>query len=126
MTQKYPTYKYPKAAELRELYGVLIEQIGYKSNFVTPNKIYENYYMDEQKIETCLTIFEELGLLSRNGKGIKLLPAEKKKLDDSKVFSEGEKLKQLKQETLNSYDFQLEQSVEQIWEKITENTGITE
>ena len=125
LTQKYPTYKYPKRGELKELYVALKEQIGFKEIFVPPNKVYENANMEEQKFETCFNIFDELGLLKRNGKGIKLLQAEKKKLEDSKVFSEGEKLKQQKQETLNSYDFQLEQSVEQIWEKITENKHMT-
>lgn len=125
LTQKFPIYKYPKdSEELRVLYTVLKEQIGFKKNFVTQEKVREICYMEEQKLETCFTIFEELGLLRRNEKGIKLLEiekkTEKKKLEDSEVFCQGEKLKQLKQDTLEFYDFQLGQSVEQVWKKITE------
>ncbi len=120
ITQKYPTHKYPKRAELEALYKDLKHFIGIDNKYITPKKAYEKFDMDELKMQTSFAIFEELGLLIRNEKGLKLLASEGKKLEDSKVFCKGEKLRPQKQEILEFYDYQLEQTVVEFWNVINE------
>ena len=120
LTQKYPIHKYPTSEELRELYMGLKDLDGIKYNYVDTKNVYEDFDMLELKFETCCTILEELGLLRKSEKGIKLLPPEKRNLEDSDTFSEGENIKHLERGLLEFYYFQYNQTVEQIWEKIVE------
>jgi predicted nucleic acid-binding Zn-ribbon protein len=114
---KLLTQEYPDKEALREFYKDLKNLIGINENFVDSENICEKLEVGELKFETCCAIFEELRLLERNEEGIKLLQSEKKELEESKLFCDGEKRKQKIKE---SHDFQLEQSVGQIWEEIVE------
>ncbi len=121
LTQEYPTHKYPKRMELEDLYNVLKELIGINDEYITPKEVYEKISMDELKMQTSFAIFEELGLLERNVAGIKLLETKEKKLEESKVFCKGDNFRLQKQEVLEFYDTQLNQTVVEFWEVINEN-----
>lgn len=121
LTQEYPTHKYPIKAELKSLYSDLRDRIGINNKYITPKDVYEEIIMDELKIQTSFAIFEELGLLTQNAVGIQLLEAKGKKLEESKIFCEGENLRLQKKEMLEFYDNQLDQTVAEFWEVIEEN-----
>ena len=76
-------------------------------------------------IETGLTIFEELVLLERRTESgrhyVKLLLNRKSNLDRSKTFLKCEWLKQASQDFLK---FQLQENIQQIWERIKDECGI--
>ncbi|MCY3627951.1 MAG: hypothetical protein OXG88_09950, partial [Gammaproteobacteria bacterium] len=109
--------KYPDREVLKNLYRALEGFIGVNRHFVKPENLYskldiERLEITELGIETGLAIFEEVGALERNNDGIKLLPFSGRK---SKIHRKGEALKDEIEEIRS---FQLEQSVEKIWEEI--------
>ena len=113
--------KYPDREVLEKLYPELRNLAETNGNFIQTENLYNKLDIAKLWIETGLTIFEELQLLEQNGEGIKLLPPAGKKLDESKIYRRGE---ELKKETAAFQTFQLEHSIEQIWEGILEKLGV--
>lgn len=109
------TQKYPNRETLEKLYTELRKLAKTNGSFIKPEDIYNELDIAKLGIETGLAIFEELRLLERNENGIKLLSPSGEKLDNSKIHDKGEKLKQGIAEV---HAFQLEQSIEKIWEEI--------
>ena len=114
------TDKYPDRETLNNLYSVLKECIEINGDFIKPENIYRQLDMvrlgiTEMGIETGLAIFEEVGALELNRDGIKLLPSSGRK---SKIHQKGV---ELKDGMIEVRAFQLEQSIGQIWEKISPN-----
>ena len=107
--------KYPDREALEKLYPELRKLAGTNGNFINTGSLYSKLDMAKLGIETGLAIFEELQLIERNDEGIKLLPPAGKKLDASGIYCRGE---ELKKGTEDFRDFQLERSVEQIWEEV--------
>ncbi len=110
--------KYPEREMLEKLYTESKKLAEANSNFIESEKVYNELNMAKLGIETGLTIFEELRLIDRNEDCIQFLPPSGRKLDESKIYDRGEKLKQ---EVTEIHAFQLEQPIEKIWEKITLN-----
>ena len=79
----------------------------------------------ERAVITGLTIFEELAFLERKTESgqqsVKLLPYRKSDLDKSKIYLKCEWLKQKSQEFLK---FQLDENIQQIWERVKDECGI--
>lgn len=107
--------KYPDRKALEKLYPELRKLAGTSGNFIKTERLYGELDMEKYGIETGLAIFEELQLLERNDEGVKFLPPAGKKLDESRIYCRGE---ELKKRTADFRDFQLECSVEKIWEEI--------
>ena len=115
------TQKYPDREVLEQLYPELRKLAETNDNFIKTENLYSKLDIAKLWIETGLAIFEELQLLERNEEGIKLLPPAGKKLDESEIYRSGE---ELKKETVAFQTFQLEHSIEQIWEGILEKLGV--
>ena len=113
--------KYPDREVLEKLYPELRKLAGTNGNFIKAESLYSKLDIAKLWIETGLAIFEELQLLERNEDGIKLLPPAGKKLDESEIYCSGE---ELKKETAAFQTFQLEHSIEQIWEGILEKLNV--
>ena len=113
--------KYPDREVLEKLYPELRNLAETNGNFIQTENLYNKLDIAKLWIETGLAIFEELQLLEQNGEGIKLLPPAGKKLDESEIYRRGE---ELKKETAAFQTFQLEHSIEQIWEGILEKLGV--
>ncbi|MCY4552991.1 MAG: hypothetical protein OXC79_04910 [Candidatus Poribacteria bacterium] len=107
--------KYPNRKTLEKLYPELRKLAGTNGDFIRPENVYNELDIAKPGIETGLAIFEELQLLERNGEGIKLLPPAGNKLGESQIYRRGEKLKK---ETVDFQAFQLERSIDQIWEEM--------
>ena len=107
--------RYPDREVLEKLYPELRKRAETNDNFITTENLYSELDLAKLGIKTGLAIFEELQLLERNGDGIKLLPPVGKKLDESEIYRRGENLKK---EMADFQTFQLEHSIEQIWEEI--------
>ena len=107
--------KYPAEERLKNLYRELESFVGVNGNFINLENLYSKLDIERLSIETGISIFEELQLLERNEESIKLLAPTGKKLDESEIYNRGEKLKE---ETADFRAFQLEHSIEQIWEEI--------
>ncbi len=109
--------KYPDRETLMNLRKALEGCIGVNGDFIKPKNLYSKLDITgmgitELGIETGLAIFEEVGALERNEDGIKLLPFSGRK---SKIHYRGE---ELKRGIAEIHSFQLEQSIEEIWEEI--------
>ena len=115
------TQKYPDREVLEKLYPKLTNLVETNGNFIEVENLYSELDIAKLGIETGLAIFEELQLIERNSGSIKLLPPVGKKLDESEIYCRGEKLKK---ETEDFKTFQLEHSIEQIWEKMLEELKI--
>lgn len=115
------TRKYPTDEVLRNLYKELKDLVGIDGDFFHPEDLYSKLNVEKLGIETGFDIFEELHLLERNKDGIKLLPPSGKKLDESKIYDRGEKLKHGIAEVCA---FQLELSLEEIWEEILKKINV--
>ena len=113
--------KYPDRDTLEKLYPELRKLAETDGDFISSENVYNALGIAKPSIETGLAIFEELKLLERNDEGIKLLPPTGKKLDESRIYCRGEALKK---GTEDFRDFQLECSVEKIWEKILEKLDV--
>jgi hypothetical protein len=113
--------KYPDRHTLEKLYTELKDHIEVSENFVKPEKYYNEVGVVKQEFETSFAIFAELRLLERNEEGIKLLHPSGKKLEESKIYCIGEKLKKEIEHFDNS---QLTQSIEQIWDNILVNVNV--
>ncbi len=107
--------KYPDRKALEKLYPELRKLAETNGDFLRLEIVYNELDLAKPAIETGLAIFEELQLLERNDEGVKLLPPAGKKLDESRIYCRGE---ELKKRTADFRDFQLECSVEKIWEEI--------
>ena len=119
--------KYPDAEALGELYRELRKLVETDSDFIKAGNVYdENIYsklgMAKLGVETGLAIFEELQFLEQNKNGVKFLPdPEKRGLDESKIHCSGE---ELRQGIVEVQAFQLEQSIEQIWEALLKELNV--
>ena len=111
------TQKYPDKEALRGSYKKLQELAKANGGFVKLEEVCNALDMVELGIETGLTIFEELGFLERDGKGIitLFLSPMQRELEESGTYCGGE---ELKEETADFRTFQLEYSIEKIWKKI--------
>ena len=113
--------KYPDREVLEKMYPELRKLAETNGNFIKIENLYSKLDIAKLSIETGLAIFEELQLLARNGENIKLLPPTGKKLDESEAYRRGE---ELKKEASDFRTFQLEHSIEQIWEAILEKLNV--
>ena len=105
------------------LHEALKGLVGVDGDFVNPENLCGQLNIVELEItelgiETGLAIFEEVGALERNTEGIKPLPFSGRR---SEIYHRGE---ELKKETADFRDFQLEHSVEQICGKILEKLNV--
>lgn len=107
--------KYPNREALAEMYRELRKLPGANGDFIKTENAYSELDMEKPSIETGLAIFAELQLLEQNGEIIKFLPSVHTDLNKSTIHCRGEKLKA---ETEDFQAFQLERSIEQIWEEI--------
>ncbi len=117
------TQKYPDKEALRESYRELKKLAKANGGCVNLEEIYNALDMVGLEIETGLVIFEELGFLERDGKGILtlFLSPIPRELEESDTYCRGV---ELKKETAEFRTFQLECSVEQIWGEILERLNI--
>ena len=109
------TQKYPDREVLVKMYRELERLAGVNGDFIKTENIYSELDIEKPSIETGLAIFAELQLLERNGEIIKFLPNVNTDLNKSTIHCRGEKLKK---ETADFQAFQLERSIEQIWEEM--------
>lgn len=117
------TQQYPDKEALRGTYRELKSLAKANGGFVKLEKFYKDLDMVELGIETGLAIFEELGFLERDGEG-NITPALSpmpRELDESEIYRRGENLKE---KTADFRTFQLEHSIEQIWEKMLEALNV--
>ncbi|MDE0086290.1 MAG: hypothetical protein OXU23_11290 [Candidatus Poribacteria bacterium] len=113
---------FPDREALIKLYREMRKLKDTKDGFVDMDNVNNELDIAKVGIETGLTIFEELGFIERNKEGIKLLlDVATKELNKSETYFKGEKLKR---EITEFQAFQLEHSIEQIWEKILENVSV--
>ncbi len=121
------TEKYPNEEALRKLYQKFRNCTAIEEKFINLENLYSELCKDNELgmtklgIETGFSIFRELGFLEQNEEGIRRLSTNPRKLEESKIYSRGEKLKK---EITNSPAFQYEHSIEQIWEGILEKLNI--
>lgn len=118
--------KYPKDELLRKLYQKIrnLTPIGKPINVEElHSELCKENELDIAKLgfETGIVIFEELGLLKRNGETIERIGDVRTELNKSKTYCVGA---ELNKEIENSPSFQLEHSIEQIWEKMLEALNV--
>ena len=113
--------KYPHREALVEMYRELRKLAGANGDFIKIENAYSELDIEKPSIETGLAIFAELQLLERNGEVIKFLPGVNTDLNKSTIHRRGEKLKK---ETADFRVFQLERSIEQIWEETLAKLGV--
>ena len=114
--------KYPDREMLVETYRELKKLAEANEDFIKTENVHSKLDIGKPSIETGLAVFEELQLLKQNGESIKLLPDVRADLDQSEIYRRGEKLKK---KTADFRAFQLEHSIEQIWEEILEKLDIS-
>ena len=117
------TQKYPDKEALRESYRELKKLAKANGGCVNLEEVYNALDIVGLEIETGLVIFEELGFLERDGKGILtlFLSPIPRELEESDTYCRGV---ELKKETAEFRAFQLECSIEQIWGEILERLNI--
>ena len=113
--------KYPDRKTLEKFYPELRKLAETNGDLIRPESLYSELDIAKLSIETGLAIFEELQLLERSDEDVKLLPPAGKKLDESSIYCRGE---ELKKETADFRVFQLERSIEQIWETLLKELNI--
>ena len=119
--------KYPNEETLRQLYQKFRDRTPINTEFINPDNLYNQLCKENELditnlgIETGFSIFEELGFLEKNEEGIRRLSTPPRKLEESKIYCRGKKLKE---EIANSPAFQHEHSIKQIWEKMLEELNI--
>ncbi|MDE0423784.1 MAG: hypothetical protein OXN25_02820 [Candidatus Poribacteria bacterium] len=111
----------PKDETIRELYKELQKLAEANDDFINYENIYDALNMKKLEVETGLVILEELQYLEQKKMGIKLLQSSGKQLEESVTYYNG---KRLREEAENSPAFQYEQSIEQIWESISEKVNV--
>ena len=122
--EKWLAQKYPDRETLINFRRALEGCVGVNGDFIKLKNLYSRLDITglgitELGIETGLAIFEEVGALERNGDDIKLLPFSRGR--KSKIHQKG---MELKDGIVEIRAFQLEQSIEQIWEEILEKVNI--
>ena len=119
--------KYPNEKTLRKLYQKFRDRTPINTEFINPDNLYNELCKENELditnlgVETGFSIFEELEFLEQNEEGIRRLSTPPRKLEESKIYCRGKKLKE---EIANSPAFQHEHSIEQIWEKMLEELNI--
>ena len=113
--------KYPDREILVKMYRELEKLAGANGDFIKTENAYSKLDMEKPSIETGLAIFAELQLLERNGEIIKFLPSVNTDLKKSTIHHRGE---QLKEEAADFQAFQLERSIEQIWEALLKELNV--
>ncbi len=114
--KQWLAHKHPDRKMLGHIYRNSIEKTN--GSFINQEDIYNRLNMASPGIETALAIFEELQLIEKNEHGITFLPGVGKKLEESKIYNSGEKLKH---EIEKVCTFQLDQPIEKIWDAISPN-----
>lgn len=125
-TQDFDSYsqeldeKYPEAERLRKLFQQLREHIKATDNTVKLEQLCQELNMSKIGVETGIAIFEELQFIERIDQEIKLIESNKKQLEDSKIYSDGIKLKG----NVDRDSYQLGMtSIETLWEKVLDTFG---
>lgn len=115
--------KYPDKEALRESYIELQKLANANGGFVKLQEVYNALDIVELGIETGLVIFEELGFLERDRNGIitLFLSPMRRELEESDTYRTGV---EVKKETADFHAFQLDHSIEQIWEKMLEALNV--
>ncbi|MYG06506.1 hypothetical protein F4167_07800 [Candidatus Poribacteria bacterium] len=106
---------------MEKFYPELRKLAETNDDFIKLKDLYSELDIAKLSIETGLAIFEELQLLERSDEDVKLLPPVGKKLDESSIYCRGE---ELKKGTADFRVFQLERSIEQIWEETLAKLGV--
>ncbi|MDE0317000.1 MAG: single-stranded-DNA-specific exonuclease RecJ [Candidatus Poribacteria bacterium] len=124
LLQEWLEQTYPDRKLLTVLYRKLQE--ASRTDFIDLEILIETLGSNSKRaIETGITIFEELALLERNTESgqhyIKLLPARESNLERSKTFL---KCQWLKQASQDFQKFQLDENIQQIWERIKDEFNI--
>jgi hypothetical protein len=118
--------RYPEEVILKELYKNLRDLININDTQEIPeDEVLNGTLGDPTTVEIGLTIFEELHFVERYEKAgerrIKLLPTKPRKLSRSGTYLEGEWIKQTCQ---YFSEFQLQQDIKKIWERVKDECGI--
>ncbi len=118
--------RYPEEVILKELYKNLRDLININDTQEIPeNEVLNGTLGDPTTVEIGLTIFEELYFVERYEKAgerrIKLLPTKPRKLSCSGTYLKGEWIKQTCQ---YFSEFQLQQDIKKIWERVKDECGI--
>lgn len=126
LLQEWLGQTYPDRKSLTVLYRKL--QGTAQTDFIDLDALINSLENNsERMIEFGLTIFEELALLERNTESgrhyVKLMPNRKNNLEKSKTFL---KCGWLKQESQDFLKFQLQENLQQIWERIKDECGISD
>ena len=119
--------KYPAKDALRHLYVNMRKVIQSNGVVGYPEaEMFNGELGAALTVHTGLTIFEELGYITRHGEPgqrlIKLLPAEKSDLSFSGTYLEGEWIKQTCPAFL---EFQLKENIESMWEIVEHESQVT-
>ena len=126
--QNWVAKKYPKKAELQQLYGGIrkVIQSNGADGYVEA-AILNGTLGAPSTIETGLTIFEELAFIERYQEAghrlVKLLPAQKSDLSRSPTYLRGEWIKQTSPAFV---EFQLKENIESMWERIEHECQIAD
>lgn len=113
--------KYPDRETLITIFNYVKEHGKTDGKPLNLEQLHQGLDIKQAMIETGIAIFEELQLIEIIDQEIKLLPSENKQLEDSKIYSEGLKLKE--KADPDSYQLGMD-SIENLWEKIHETLGV--
>lgn len=110
--------KYPDRATLETIYDFVKEHEKTNGKPVNLKQLCQGLDIKEIVIETGIAIFDELQFIEKHDQEVKLLKSNKKQLEDSKIYSEGIKLK----DKTNPDSYQIgKDSIKNIYEKISNN-----
>ena len=113
--------KYPEKETLKELFKQLRDHMKANGNSVNLELLCQDLDMKITGVETGIAIFEELQFIERIDQEINLLESNKKQLEDSKIYSDGKRLKE--KADRESYQLGMD-SIENLWEKILDTLDI--
>ena len=126
--QNWIAKRYPQKAELQQLYGGIRNVVQSNGADGYPEAAILNGTLGAPAtVKTGLTIFEELQLIRRYGepshRHVQILSTEKSSLSRSLTYVRGEWIKR----TYPSFvEFQLKENIESIWERIEDESQITD
>lgn len=125
MLQEWLHWNCPDKDMLKKLYKKIREIAN--TNYIDLDSLMDSLEIDSREgMETGLTIFEELSLVECNSdsgqKRVKLLSGEKRNLQESKTYLKSDWIKQTSEEFQK---FQFDESLQNIWERIKNECGIS-
>ena len=126
--QNWIAKKYPEKTELQQLYGDIRKAVQANGANGYPEATILNGTLGAPAtVKTGLAIFEELQLIRRYGeprhRRVQILSTEKSSLSRSLTYVKGEWIKR----TYPSFvEFQLKENIESIWERIEDESQITD